>query len=156
MGATIIRPGSPLPLSLSLEDGDVTKFPQARVYAPDGTLLGTHDLTHRALGLYTNDTETMFNEDFVTVLYIVYNNAGHTVESTEHLRASEVFAQPDALHIADVVDGTITVGDSLARTNAAASGKVVRTLGNNYTYRNNADDGDLFTNVDNDTERTPL
>jgi len=156
MSVTVVRQGSPLPLSLTLEDGATTRYPLARLYAQDGTLLGTHSLTHRAFGLYTNDSVVMTSDDFVSVVYIVYDDAAHTVESPNHLRASDIFAQPDALHADDVIDGSVTVSAVLARANAAAAGKIVRTLGNRYTYRNADDTADLFTLIDNDTERTPV
>ena len=58
--------------------------------------------------------------------------------------------------LTDVVDGSITVGTALARANAMASGKIVKSGGNQYAYRNNTDSATLFTLEDNDSERTPL
>jgi len=154
--STLIRQGDTLPLSLQLPDGVTTKYPQADIYGASGGHLTTVDLVHRATGLYTVDTEAMPAEDFVTVVYTVYDDAGHTIVSGSYNRTSEVFVAALFVVLTDGVDGSITVQAALARANAAASGRVVRTMGNRYEYRNNANSAPLFTNIDNDTERTPL
>ena len=92
MSASVaVIPGSALPLTLQLEDGDATKFPQAAVYSPAGVLLTTLDLAHVATGLSTNTTYVMPSEDWVAATYVVYDDAGHTVESSIHLRAQDTF-----------------------------------------------------------------
>jgi len=154
--STLIRQGDTLPLSLQLPDGVTSKYPQADIYSVAGALLTTVDLVHRATGLYTVDTENMPAQDFVTVVYTVYDDAGHTIVSATYDRTSEVFVRAAFIALGDLVDGTVTVQTALARANAAAAGKVVRTMGNRYEYRNDADTGALFTNIDNDTERTPV
>jgi len=150
-----IHPGATMPLSLTVADGATGKYPQAEVYADDGTLLGTYDLTHRGNGLYTNNLQTMpTSHEFVTAVYVVYNDAGHTVESTTHLRASDIFAPDPTVRGTDVVDGTIDVMEALKRGNANAAGKIVRTAAH-YAYK--AEDGvtTVYAFDDNDTERTP-
>ncbi len=94
MGASAaVVPGSDLPITLLLEDGNTGKFPQAEVRNEAGTLLTTLNLSHVASGLYTNTTYQMPDEDWVVVTYIVYDDAGHTTESLLHLRAQDVFSR---------------------------------------------------------------
>ena len=157
MGTTIIPQGTTLPLALLLTDGDASKYPRMELYTPVGALLATIDLTHRAHGLYTpTATEVMTTDDYVVGVYIIYDDAGHTIESAAHLRSSEIFAQGRYMELTDVVDGSVTVGTALARANAMAAGKIVKSGGNQYAYRNSTDSVDLFVLEDNDNERTPL
>ena len=155
MGATIIPEGSDLPLTLALEDGATGKFPQVTLFSPIGTILSTHDLPHVGLGVYTAAGVVMPAQDFVTALYIIYDDAGHTVESATYLRSSETFVQAAYVKADTPIDGPIDLQTALARVNSMASGRVVQTLGNRYTYRNATNTADLFTNEDNTTERTP-
>ena len=154
MSANSLRLGDSLPLALVLPDGAVGKFPQAEVYGLAGTLLNTYDLTHRAKGLYTNNGQTMPAEAWVTVLYITYDNAGHSVESTAHRRTSDTFFTAAWMETGDAIDGATTVGNALANASAVARNKIIKT-GDLYTVRNRANDGDLFANTDNANERTP-
>ena len=151
-----IPPGDRLPLSLTLADGATGKYPQAEVYSDDGTLLGTYDLAHHGSGFYANNAQTMpSGSEFVTAVYIVYDDAGHTIPSTTYERASDIFFPDTTVRGTDIVDGTVTVTEALRRSNAADAGKIVRTA-NRYAYK--ADDGvtTVFAFDDNDTERTPV
>ncbi len=99
--------GDPLPLSLTLLDGDTGMFPQAHVYDSAGSSVAgsPFDLTHVALGRYTNTAFTPTAEDIYTALFITYTNAGHTSESAVHgrveesydVKAIEEFVRDDAL-----------------------------------------------------------
>lgn len=99
MSSVPIAPGSSVPLALLLEDGAAGKFPQAEIRDPAGTLLNTLDLTHIASGHYTNTTFLMPDEAWVAVVYIVYNEIGHTTESIDHLRDQDVFTRDEGSQI---------------------------------------------------------
>lgn len=156
MGTTIIAEGAELPISVAMEDGNTGVYPRATLFSPSGTILGIYDLVHRSIGVYTITGVAMPAETFVTVLYVIYDDAGHTTESATYLRSSEVFALASYIQSTTVVDGTIDVQTALARLNSMAAGKIVQTLGNRYAYRNESDTVTLFTNEDNTTERTPV
>ena len=155
--STLLRFGDPLPLALVLPDGNTGKFPQAEIYQPgSATPLTTVDLAHLANGVYVVTGQTMPDFDYVLVLFITYNDAGHTIESSTHTRASETYVQSTFLREDDSVDGAITVKDALANANAMARGKITRIGTNQYAYRDSADGATLFTNEDNESERTPV
>lgn len=125
--------GDAVPLTLQLEDGDVTKFPQAEVRDPTGSLLTTLDLSHVGSGNYTNSSLTMPDEDWITITYIVYNEVGHTTESASHLRAQADFAREDPL-------SRYMVGGHLAVTFDSVNGAPGTVPGVNGTVRNPTDD----------------
>lgn len=75
-------------VNLMLDDGDGTKFPRARVYDDNDVLVTTLDLTHVAFGHYTVDyTFTVLGNYFI--VFIVYEDALHTVESVFYTRTEE-------------------------------------------------------------------
>jgi len=83
--------GDNLPLTLQLEDGDTGMYPQCELYNPSGTLITTRDLSHVANGLYVDDGYAMPSLDYVVGVYIVYTDSGHTTESPDHMRATDLF-----------------------------------------------------------------
>lgn len=91
-----IKQGDLLPIGLTLADGAVNQYPRAYVYDDDDNLLNTVDLVHKANGFYApaiaNDVN-MPNEVFVSVLYVVFSNAGRTVENTIYERDIDVFVK---------------------------------------------------------------
>ncbi|KKN45879.1 hypothetical protein LCGC14_0678740 [marine sediment metagenome] len=82
-----------IPLALQLEDGDVGKFPQAIVRDDGGNELGgsPYDLTHKGDGFYSSTSLVMTSDPFISAVYIVYNEIGHTTESVSHLRSNDIF-----------------------------------------------------------------
>jgi len=90
--------GSPLPLSLTLPDGASGLFPQAVVYdSADAPVAGSpFDLTEvGATGRYTNAAFTPGAFGTFAALFIVYSNAGHTVEATTYARDQDSFTVTD-------------------------------------------------------------
>lgn len=77
-GADGLTLGSQIPLQLELSDGLSTMYPRAVLYKADGTVHATVDLAHVANGLYENDAQTMPSSAYVSAVYIVYSDAGHT------------------------------------------------------------------------------
>jgi len=112
MAAVAITRGETVPLSLQLDDGAMGKFPQAVVRDAAGAPLATVDLAHVSLGLYTATSLAMPDEAFLTVTYITYDDAPHTTESPDHLRAQDVFVQEvdPALAIEVVVTAAFAPG----------------------------------------------
>ena len=81
-----MKAGDFLPLVLQLGNGATGKFPQAYVRDAAGALItgAPFDLPHISLGLYRLLTVQMPDTPHVTVQYIVYSDAGHTVIDPAH------------------------------------------------------------------------
>ncbi len=76
-------------LSLLLDDGDATKFPQGFVFDSGGSQVrAAQDLVHVSLGLYTKAFTFTTIDDF-DVVYEIFNEVGHTTESVLHPRVQE-------------------------------------------------------------------
>lgn len=89
---TGISAGDTLPVALQLEDGDETMHPRATLYRPDGSVLATLDLAHVGQGYYNDLSQTLpASTEFVDVVFVVYEDAGHTVESQRYARSQTVF-----------------------------------------------------------------
>jgi hypothetical protein len=156
VGVSIIPEGAAVPISLLLADGDGTKHPQASIHDETGVHLQTLNLAHATNGLYVPAAlYFMPDTSFITVVFVVYDDAGHTIESTRYNRVSDSFQKADYATLASVVDGPLTIQTVLSRLNAMAAGKIVRT-GNRYAYRDHADTNTLFTNEDQDSTRVPV
>ena len=83
--------GDGVPVRLLLNDGETGMFPQAVIIDNDGNVLDTLSLTHEANGVYKPATEyVMPNELFIYIVYIVYTNALHTIESTIRRRDVDI------------------------------------------------------------------
>lgn len=89
--------GQVVPLSLQLEDGATGMYPRAVVRDETGAAVAgsPFDLTDRGDGLYTSTALSLGAQDSLHATYIVYTDAGHTTESDEHLRATDVFHRAD-------------------------------------------------------------
>lgn len=81
-----LKPGDKIPLVLQLFDNAVNKFVRAVVRdASDTQIAGSpFALAHEANGLYTNSTAEMPNTPFISVQYLVYDDAGFTTLSSTH------------------------------------------------------------------------
>lgn len=102
--------GTAVPIVMILEDGAETQYPQALIYEQGGTApIATLDLDHKALGRYEADW-TPASVGVFSATFIVYSDAGHTVENIVYSREVEqVFVTQEGI-------------DDLA-------GKIVRILG---------------------------
>lgn len=73
----------------ALPDGNTTVFPQAEVYEPSSaTPVAVIDLAHQAKGRYEG-TWTPSSVGSYSALFIVYADAGHTVEHLVYSREAE-------------------------------------------------------------------
>lgn len=86
-----IKYGYNIPASLQLFNGNQTKYVRAFLRDASNTLFSTLSLTHVASGLYENHSVQMPNTAFVTVQYIVYDDAGFTTPSTTYSLAIDLF-----------------------------------------------------------------
>ena len=103
-------------LSLQLEDGDATKHPQGTVYNDAGTPLSTEDLSHVAQGHYTAPfTFTILGDFFV--VYVVYDDAGHTTESANFFRSEDRFRVSEVEPKIDSIDSNVSDIKSTIDTN---------------------------------------
>ena len=83
-----------LPIELQIGDGDITQFPQAEIRDNDNNLLDPLDLVHVVSGNYKPIAPyIMPNELYLSIIYIVYSDAGHTILNTDYERDTEVFYQ---------------------------------------------------------------
>lgn len=81
-----------MPLSLQNPDGVTNLFPVAHVFKGDVEVSGSpFSLTHRGFGLYRNDSFIPDDEDNYYATYINYTDGGHTSESSNYGRASDIF-----------------------------------------------------------------
>jgi hypothetical protein len=91
---TPIELGNPLPLSCTLINGASGLFPRVHVYDSAGAEVGASpiDLSEvGSTGRYTSLGFTPITKELFTAHFIVYTNAGHTVESVLHGRHEEMF-----------------------------------------------------------------
>jgi len=89
----MIAPGSIVPLSLQVDDGDNSKFVAVTIRNPQGDLL-IEKLSMPSLGggLYLTSTFRMpIATEFVTAIYQVYEDQGFTIPSNAFGLSSETF-----------------------------------------------------------------
>lgn len=91
MSSIITQSGEAVPLALILEDGNTSKFPQAKVYDAVGSAVpvSTVDLTHLTLGYYYASYVVPSASKF-TVVYTVFDDVGRTVISPAYTRAQDI------------------------------------------------------------------
>jgi hypothetical protein len=89
-GLTIVEEGDGIPIVLQLADGNTGLYPQAVITADSGDLLDTINLTHVTEGLYQT-VFTMTDDPYINATFIVYTDAGHTIESTIYQRDVDTF-----------------------------------------------------------------
>jgi hypothetical protein len=107
--------GESLQLNVQLFDGAENKYPRATLYDADGSELAASpvDLSHVGSGLYTDDSVGMPSTEAVRAVYVIYDDAGHTTESSLHARSMDVFAlEFGAAGLAEL-EGQIAQDDSL-------------------------------------------
>lgn len=95
-------PSVAINLTLNLEDGAIGLFPQATLFS-NGTLEDTVNLAHVGSGRYSGVWTPGAIIKTYDALFIVYTDAGHTVESTVYTRAMEKW-QSDTLIAAATSD----------------------------------------------------
>ncbi len=125
-----MEPGSKLPLELQVADGNAGLFPSAVVRKSDGSTISGSPfiLNHVANGLYKPSTlPVMPDDDYVSVQYLIYSDAGRTTLSTEYGLAHETIARDtdDAALIQQIVD-VVSLLVARSSTNNARAAKVVR------------------------------
>lgn len=99
-------PGETIPLTVTLEDGDASQFPQARVYNEAGTQVGSSvNLTHVFGGTYlttfTVPSSPAGGQKY-TANITVYSDAGHTIVSTTYGRTELLINADAAFLVRDV------------------------------------------------------
>lgn len=87
MSTNFYTPAVPTTLTLNLEDGATALFPIAFVFS-DGMLIESVNLSHVSLGLYAATWVPGALLSY-SALFIVYDDALHTVESTLYTRELE-------------------------------------------------------------------
>ena len=109
--STKILQSNKVPIELQIETGAIDRFPQAVVRDDANTILNTIDLNHLSNGLYKAAADFLMpGNQFVTVQYLVYDDASHTIISSDLGRDSDVFVRDTV-----VVDQSILIGDFVAQ-----------------------------------------
>ena len=85
-----VKVNTPIPLTLQLWDGATDKYPQAEIRDSGGSLaLGSPiDLPHVGSGLYRDLTKSLASAQIISVTFVTYDDAGHTIESPIHQRST--------------------------------------------------------------------
>lgn len=112
-----LKPNDVIPLVLQLFDNDATKYVRANVRDASDTVISGSPFTlaHEANGLYTNASAVMPNTPFVSVQYLVYDDAGFTTLSTIHASAAvEIPINRDV--VAGEVSATIEDSEEVSAT----------------------------------------
>lgn len=107
-----VQLGNPLPLELTLPDGDITKFPRAHVYNSAGTEVAGSPfaLTHIANGFYRSLDYTPGVNGQFSAVFIVYDDAGFTTLTTKYGRSGDFF---DVTEVVSKVNQILTDTDAL-------------------------------------------
>jgi len=88
--------GTPVPIVMTLEDGNETQYPQVEIYAPGATVAtAVVDLPHKVKGRY-EASWTPPSADVWTAHFFIYADAGHTVENITYTRAIEQVVATDS------------------------------------------------------------
>jgi hypothetical protein len=96
-----VRQGDFIPLSLKLYDERSDRYVRAYLTDSNGNPLPQSpvNLTHVGFGLYENRTIAMPNVEHVTAVYVVYSDAGYTIEDENYTHGVDLFE----LHVPDFV-----------------------------------------------------
>lgn len=170
MGQQInVQRGQQVPLTLSVsQNGGVAGLTcDVRVRDTDtGLVLDWSDLTFKAAA-WTTERQSLTDLGggvYQTVLDLsaITNLPLTTVYLTAEFRSFGAVQGIDVDTITieeDVLEQDVDTGVStrvaLRNVQSMAAGRIVRT-GNQYAYRDSADASTLYTNEDNDNERTPI
>lgn len=93
-GISVIKVGDKVPVLLQLADGAIDQYPQAEIRDNENNPLSTLDLAHIGSGLYNSAVAyEMPDEEFISVVYIVYSDAAHSIESSLYERDVDAFAR---------------------------------------------------------------
>lgn len=89
-----LKLGEKIPVTLQIADGSSSKFPVASILSPDRSVIyGPFALTHSSGGEYKAASDYIMPEvEYVLVQYVVYTDAGHTIEDTTNGRVTENFS----------------------------------------------------------------
>lgn len=82
---------TPIPLAIQLYDGGNGYFPTATLYDSSSNLIAVVNLTEVENGFYNNYSVSMPDMPFVTAIYEVYNDSGHTSPAIQYQIANETF-----------------------------------------------------------------
>jgi len=90
----IMKQNKPLFLHLQLEDGNPNMYPVAYLYNQDNQLISPnpYSLSHLAHGLYIAPSSYIVqNEERIVAIYLVYEDAAHTMLSQFYSYEIDVF-----------------------------------------------------------------
>ena len=90
------EPGDTISLSVSIDDGTTTLYPQSKLYDVDGNLIDTVNLTHLADGYYQGSYTPNGNYKHLTAHYRIYTDSGHTVLSDYAAVSDKIYVAYDA------------------------------------------------------------
>lgn len=126
--------GSPLPLTVSLPDGDAAMFPQARVFNLDTGLEvagSPFSLAHVANGRYTSVAFTPSNANArYEAHYLIYSDAGHTTFSGKYGRPTDRFDVDNVIFEIEDMENTIWDADLIDHVIVGSMGEAMNDFSN--------------------------
>ena len=113
--------GQIIPIAVLLHDNDTTKFVRASMFDPDGAHIGgsPFSLPHKINGEYGIKTVTMPDEEFVTVQYEVFDDAGFTTKNPYHIDAFQEFVRSELSDALEELKKLSRTGEMIAETDEA-------------------------------------
>lgn len=86
----LTKPSTAITISLVLEDGNQTKYPQAQLLNSFGAAIGSPvNLTHGYDGTYVGTLTTPASNGVYPLHFVVFDDAGRTIESTLYGRDND-------------------------------------------------------------------
>lgn len=115
-----IRVGAAIPAHLVIGDGSPGLFPQVELVNAAGAPVATLDLTDNGDGTYSNFSQAMPDTPFVTAMFVIYTDAGHTTESARIQRSSALYVRDLSSQPGDAMDLVADAVDAAALSTDAA------------------------------------
>ncbi len=98
-----------VPVFAQLPDGNTAVFPQAKIKGTTSTVLSTVSLTSSGNGGYKGSV-TLNTPGYYIATFIIYTDSGHTSESPNYGRSSQVYRVIDEAAVAQEIANLVSNG----------------------------------------------
>lgn len=105
-----LKIGQRIPISIQLFDGATDKFVKASIIKADGSAISgsPFNVPHVSGGLYSLNTQSMPNTEYISVQYKIYNDDEFTVPSEDHSDTLDVFSLAETPSGFDNISGIVS------------------------------------------------